>query len=96
MGHALDKQMIAEGVETLEQAARLQELDCDIAQGYYFAKPMAPEALTALLQDRPNWLLPSVARPAVTRQPRRRPARTTSRPALNGRKPIRPLGGAGP
>jgi diguanylate cyclase (GGDEF)-like protein/PAS domain S-box-containing protein len=96
MGHALDKQVIAEGVETLEQAARLQELDCDIAQGYYFAKPMAPEALTALLQDRPNWLLPSVARPAVTRQPRRRPARTTSRPALNGRKPIRPLGGAGP
>ncbi|MBK5221086.1 MAG: EAL domain-containing protein [Thermoleophilia bacterium] len=69
MGHALDKQVIAEGVETLEQATRLQELGCDIGQGFYFAKPMTPETLTALLQDQPNWL-PSVARPAVTTQPR--------------------------
>jgi diguanylate cyclase (GGDEF)-like protein/PAS domain S-box-containing protein len=74
MGHALDKQVIAEGVETLEQATRLQELGCDIGQGFYFAKPMTPETLTALLQDQPNWLLPSVARPAVTTQPRRRVA----------------------
>jgi diguanylate cyclase (GGDEF)-like protein/PAS domain S-box-containing protein len=72
MGHALDKQVIAEGVETLEQAARLQELDCDIAQGFYFGKPMAPAMLTALLQDRPSWLLPSLARGAVATQPRRR------------------------
>jgi diguanylate cyclase (GGDEF)-like protein/PAS domain S-box-containing protein len=57
MGHALDKQVIAEGVETLEQATRLQALGCDIAQGFYFAKPMAPDTLTALLQDRPDWLL---------------------------------------
>jgi diguanylate cyclase (GGDEF)-like protein/PAS domain S-box-containing protein len=70
MGNALDKQVIAEGVETLEQATRLQELGCDICQGFYFAKPMTPETLTALLQDQPTWLLPSVARPAVTTQPR--------------------------
>jgi diguanylate cyclase (GGDEF)-like protein/PAS domain S-box-containing protein len=79
MGHALDKQVIAEGVETLEQATRLQELGCDIGQGFYFAKPMTPETLTALLQDQPNWLLPSVARPAVTTQPRRRPRATVGR-----------------
>jgi diguanylate cyclase (GGDEF)-like protein/PAS domain S-box-containing protein len=72
MGHALDKQVIAEGVETLEQATRLQELGCDIGQGFYFAKPMTPETLTALLQDQPNWLLPSVAR-------QHRPHATTNR-----------------
>ncbi|MGA2322008.1 MAG: EAL domain-containing protein [Solirubrobacteraceae bacterium] len=63
MGHTLDKQVIAEGVETLDQATRLQALGCDIAQGYYFARPQAPEMLTALLQDRPNWLLASSRSP---------------------------------
>ncbi len=87
---ALGKQVIAEGVETQEQANRLQALGCDIAQGFYFAKPMAPGMLTALLQDQPNWLLP-YAEPPITTQPQRRPARTTRHPALNGRKPKRPL-----
>lgn len=32
--------LIAEGVETLEQAKFLQDCGCDIAQGYYYAKPM--------------------------------------------------------
>ena len=50
MGHALDKQVIAEGVETLEQATRLQALGCDIAQGFYFAQAHGTEQLTALLQ----------------------------------------------
>ena len=31
---------IAEGVETLEDARQLKAMNCDIAQGYYFAKPM--------------------------------------------------------
>jgi predicted signal transduction protein with EAL and GGDEF domain len=49
MGHALELQVIAEGVETAEQAARLKALGCDIAQGFHFAQPMAPELLTGLL-----------------------------------------------
>ena len=72
---ALGKQVIAEGVETLEQATRLQELGCDIAQGYYFAKPMAPDMLTALIQDQPSWLPPSKRSPVTARR-RQRPART--------------------
>ncbi|MGO9955488.1 MAG: EAL domain-containing protein [Solirubrobacteraceae bacterium] len=56
MGHALDLQVTAEGVETSEQAALLQALGCDIAQGYYFARPLSPERLTALLHDQPDWL----------------------------------------
>lgn len=56
MGHALNLQVIAEGVETVAQAARLQALDCDFAQGFYFGAPMASERLTALIANRPDWL----------------------------------------
>jgi EAL domain-containing protein (putative c-di-GMP-specific phosphodiesterase class I) len=45
MGKALDLKIVAEGVETSEQAARLRELGCDHAQGYLFARPQAPEEL---------------------------------------------------
>lgn len=34
--------VIAEGVETAAEAKKLQELDCELLQGYYFAKPGAP------------------------------------------------------
>ncbi len=91
MGHALGQQVIAEGVETVEQATRLRELDCDVAQGYYFAKPMEPEAFTALLQQRggPSWpVLP--ARPAPEVQPRRRPVRVIGPTPASRRGPKRP------
>jgi diguanylate cyclase (GGDEF)-like protein len=35
-------QVTAEGVETALQAERLQHLNCDYAQGYFYAKPLAP------------------------------------------------------
>lgn len=37
---SLGKRTVAEGVEELEQAERLRALGCQVAQGYYFAKPM--------------------------------------------------------
>ncbi|MCM1165130.1 MAG: EAL domain-containing protein [Lachnospiraceae bacterium] len=36
----LDMQVISEGVETVEQVDFLQDIDCNMVQGYYFAKPM--------------------------------------------------------
>lgn len=36
----LNMQVISEGVETVEQVDFLQEIDCHMVQGYYFAKPM--------------------------------------------------------
>jgi EAL domain-containing protein (putative c-di-GMP-specific phosphodiesterase class I) len=44
----LDLKVVAEGVETAEQARELRALRCDSAQGYYFAKPLPGPALTAL------------------------------------------------
>lgn len=40
MGQALDLELVAEGVETREQAERLLELGCHIMQGYLYCRPM--------------------------------------------------------
>ncbi len=39
LGHGLELEVVAEGVETEQQARRLERLDCDFAQGYYFGRP---------------------------------------------------------
>lgn len=44
-------EVVAEGVETAEQAAVLVSMGCTIAQGYYFARPMAAPQLAAILAD---------------------------------------------
>jgi EAL domain-containing protein (putative c-di-GMP-specific phosphodiesterase class I) len=41
--------VVAEGVESAEQLARLREMECDLAQGYYFAKPVPSESIPTLL-----------------------------------------------
>ncbi len=45
LGHAMGLSVVAEGVETAEQAALVRRLGCDELQGYHFAKPMPIEAL---------------------------------------------------
>ncbi len=40
LAHTLNISVVAEGLETAEQVAQLQALECDSAQGYYFSKPM--------------------------------------------------------
>ncbi|MFA6231964.1 MAG: EAL domain-containing protein [Rhodanobacter sp.] len=49
MAHALGYQLIAEGVETLEEAHALLEYGCHQMQGYYFSHPLQAEACAALM-----------------------------------------------
>jgi EAL domain-containing protein (putative c-di-GMP-specific phosphodiesterase class I) len=48
---ALDMSVLAEGVETKEQADWLIELGCDFLQGYYFAKPMPKNDFLRVMQE---------------------------------------------
>ena len=49
LAHALDMRVVAEGVETKDQLRCLQEIGCDFAQGYYLARPLPAEEVSALL-----------------------------------------------
>lgn len=49
MAHALDLRVVAEGVETREQAVRLRQLGCEHAQGYLLGRPSRPEQLVDAL-----------------------------------------------
>jgi diguanylate cyclase (GGDEF)-like protein/PAS domain S-box-containing protein len=45
---------VAEGVEDAGQAAALRDLDCRLAQGYHFSRPVTPDAISALLDAEPE------------------------------------------
>ncbi len=49
MAHSLEYNVVAEGVEHVEQLNLLKKLGCDLAQGYLFSKPLRPEAMYELL-----------------------------------------------
>jgi diguanylate cyclase len=52
MGHSLGLKVVAEGIETEESASRLRNFGCDIAQGYFYAKPMPLAAFETWLEGR--------------------------------------------
>ncbi|GHC30290.1 GGDEF domain-containing protein [Kushneria pakistanensis] len=63
LGRALELDIVAEGVETLEQLEMLQSLGCPLAQGYFLSRPMTPEQIEGLLSRREE--APSGARSAL-------------------------------
>jgi EAL domain-containing protein (putative c-di-GMP-specific phosphodiesterase class I) len=51
MGHELGMSVIAEGVETGEQLDLLRQYGCDKVQGFFFSRPLPPEALVIWLES---------------------------------------------
>ncbi|MGL5194215.1 MAG: bifunctional diguanylate cyclase/phosphodiesterase [Chroococcales cyanobacterium] len=51
LGHGLNLEVMAEGVETLEQLEFLKSVNCDAAQGYLFSKPVPVEIATELYRQ---------------------------------------------
>jgi EAL domain-containing protein (putative c-di-GMP-specific phosphodiesterase class I) len=51
LGQTLGMDIIAEGIETPEDAARLRSLGCNFGQGYLWSKPVPADAATELLQQ---------------------------------------------
>jgi EAL domain-containing protein (putative c-di-GMP-specific phosphodiesterase class I) len=53
LGRSVGANVIAEGVETQDQLTRLRQIGCDLAQGFYFSKPLAPAAAEAFMARSP-------------------------------------------
>lgn len=51
LGHSLGLEIIAEGVETPEQAHQLRSLRCDMMQGYLISKPIPGDDLTQFMTN---------------------------------------------
>jgi EAL domain-containing protein (putative c-di-GMP-specific phosphodiesterase class I) len=49
LSHELGKEVVAEGVETAEDAAYLRSIGCEYAQGFYYGEPMAAKEVEDLL-----------------------------------------------
>jgi len=56
MAHGMRLRVVAEGIETAEQADYLASRGCDQAQGFHFHRPMLPDALLELLRQRDEGL----------------------------------------
>jgi EAL domain-containing protein (putative c-di-GMP-specific phosphodiesterase class I) len=61
LGQSLGMSTVAEGIEDAAQLAALQELGCDLAQGYFLSRPVPAAEAGRLLREG----LHAVARPAT-------------------------------
>ena len=51
MAHALDIRIVSEGIETAEQLEMLKSINCEIGQGFLFAKPMPIEDYDKMIKN---------------------------------------------
>jgi diguanylate cyclase len=49
LAHTLGMTAVAEGIESPKQLSALKDLDCDLGQGFYFARPRPPQVISELL-----------------------------------------------
>ena len=52
LGRSLKLDVVAEGVERLDQLPSLRDLGCELGQGFLFAEPMSKDSLNEFLADR--------------------------------------------
>jgi EAL domain-containing protein (putative c-di-GMP-specific phosphodiesterase class I) len=52
LGKTLELEIVAEGIEFVEQWETLRDLGCDLGQGYHFARPMDADATLEFLRSR--------------------------------------------
>jgi len=52
MAHKLRLEIVAEGVETIDQCDRLAGYGCDLVQGYWFSRPLDASACESLMRQR--------------------------------------------
>lgn len=57
MASNLRLDVVAEGVETIEQVTLLRKLRCKYAQGYFFSRPLAADEAAALVTADQDWML---------------------------------------
>jgi diguanylate cyclase (GGDEF)-like protein/PAS domain S-box-containing protein len=55
LAHMLDMDVIAEGIETTAQLAKLKLLQCEYGQGFFFSKPLCKENAAAFIANSPKW-----------------------------------------
>jgi diguanylate cyclase (GGDEF)-like protein len=80
LGKALGLQTHAEGVEHHNQVRELQREECDLAQGFLFARPLTPDAVEVFLDDGPG-LADTFDGDAPERTVASLPGRASGRPA---------------
>jgi len=51
MAKKMNLRVVCEGVETKEQVDFLRDVDCDVAQGYFYSKPMPLDVFSKMLED---------------------------------------------
>lgn len=54
LGHSLDLRIVAEGVEDAEQIDYLRRKGCDVAQGYFYSKPLPAAEFSGWIQNYTN------------------------------------------
>jgi EAL domain-containing protein (putative c-di-GMP-specific phosphodiesterase class I) len=73
LAHAHGVRVVAEGVESWSEGARLCELECDRAMGYLFSGPQIAEHARLMMAHGAGWSTPRQRKPADDSQPARLP-----------------------
>jgi EAL domain-containing protein (putative c-di-GMP-specific phosphodiesterase class I) len=67
LGHALQLETVAEGIESAHQLDQLRRLGCEYGQGFHFSRPLDPADVEVLLRS--GGRLAGPAEPEVTEPP---------------------------